>query len=189
MAYYRANIGFAFDSSFPRDVIQITPHYQGDDPMALATALKTNLTSNTNVGATAPFKIKVYDVQKPPPSYPLAEVTNGTGFIASRTARELCLCLSYYSGFNRKRFRGRMYIPVNFIPGTIASRPTTTQVTDALAWTNTLGAGLPSGTNWVVWSDRDATGRTVTDTWVDDEWDIQRSRGLRGSVRQTDTLP
>jgi hypothetical protein len=189
VSYYRAQIGFAFDSGFPRDVVQITPHYQGDDPGALATALKTNLIAQPDVTATMPFRIKIYDAEKPPPSYPLADVSNASGFVTSSKPRELALCLSYFSGFNRPRFRGRMYIPSQFITGAAALRPTAGQVAQALSWTNTLGAGLPSGTNWVVWSKKDGVGRTVTDTWVDDEWDVIRSRGLRGTVRQADTLP
>ena len=79
MALYRAQIGFPMDTDFPRDVITINPHFAGDNPQALANQLKTNLGLVTTIGTTRPFRIKIYDAMKAPPSYPLAEVVQGTG--------------------------------------------------------------------------------------------------------------
>lgn len=179
----RANIAFHMDSAFPRDDITINPHYAGDNAQALADALARNLKASSRVGATFPFTIKVYDAEKPPPSYPLATAVNGTGFLANIKPREVALCLSYYSTYNRPTYRGRLYIPGHFISGSLGIRPTPTQRDDALAWATLLTDQLPANHTWIIWSRKTRKGWTVSDCWVDDEWDIQRSRGLKGTTR------
>jgi hypothetical protein len=44
---------------------------------------------------------------------------------------------------------------------------------------------LPPNSSWQQWSVTDRVGGAVTDYWVDDEWDIQRKRGLKPTTRQT----
>jgi hypothetical protein len=185
----RCQIAFPYDSALPRDVLTITPHYNTSDPQALCNALKANLQTLTGISATGIFVIKAYDAEKPPPSYPIATASLGTGFKASTVPRELALCLSYYGGFNRPRFRGRLYIPMPIIAGNIGAKPTSTQQTDVLNWAGALGKNLPSNTFWTVWSRVDKRDAQVTNTWVDDEWDVVRSRGLKPSSRVTGTLP
>jgi hypothetical protein len=190
MAVFRAQISFQLDTAFPRDAVTITPHYQGDNAQALADALKTNLMAHSLVGAAGlPFKVRVYDAEKPPPSYPLASSANGTGFVPSSHPREIALCLSYYSTWNRPSYRGRLYIPGHLIGSQMALRPTASQITAGLAWANTLGKGLPAQHTWSVWSKKLQRAFTISDVWVDDEWDTVRSRGLRGETRQVATLP
>jgi hypothetical protein len=183
MAWSRVAIGFPLDSALPKDVVTINPHYQGDNPQALADALKVNLIANVQIGAATPFKIKVYDAQKAAPSYPLYETINGTGFRTTDTPRETALCLSYYASFNRPRYRGRVYIPGAFVGAPHMLRPSAGQIANCMLFADTLSKNLPSAHHWSVWSKRDATGRPVTDAWVDDEWDTVRSRGLRGTQR------
>lgn len=189
MANYRVSIAFHMDSAFPRDDITINPHYFGDDAQGLADRLKANMVASSHVGATFPFTIKVYDAEKAPPSYPLATANNGTGFLANVKPREVALCLSYYSTWNRPTYRGRLYIPAHFITGSLGLRPTPTQRDDCLAWKDMLTSGLPAGTNWVVWSHKMQRSSGVTDVWCDDEWDIQRSRGLKGTTRTVAKVP
>jgi hypothetical protein len=190
MAIYRVQIGFPMDSALPKDVITLNPHYVGDNPQALADMLKANLIANTNVTVTTPFTVKVYDAVKPPPSYPLATAVNGTGFGANNVPRELALCLSYYSTYNQPRLRGRLYIPLRLIgAASIGLRPSAANITAVLNWGNTLGKGLPANTNLVVFSRKEQKAYGVSNLWVDDEWDVVRSRGLRGTTRQTAVLP
>jgi hypothetical protein len=189
MAIYRAQIGFPFDSALPRDVVTINPHYFGDNAQALADALKANLIANVQVGATVPFTIKIYDAQKAPPSYPLATVTQLTGQTTTNVPHELALCLSYYSTFNRPSYRGRLYIPAHFVGGAMSLRPTTTQRSNAGSFANTLGKNLPSQHNWVVYSPKLGQSNGVSNWWVDDEWDVMRSRGLKATTRTTGTIP
>jgi hypothetical protein len=185
MAHYRVQISFQADSALPKDAITINPHYNGDDAAGIAAALKSNLLAHADVGPSWPFTVKVYDAEKAPPSYPLAEAQNVAAAKATGYPRELALCLSYYATWNRPGFRGRLYIPICFLGGTASLRPSAGQMTKALQWANVLNTGMPPGTIWEVWSPTQKRGSGVSNTWVDDEWDIQRKRGLRGTSRQT----
>lgn len=187
MAYYRAAIGFYMDSLLPRDVVTINPHYSGDNAQALADGLKAALLANAQVGATSPFRVKIYDAEKAPPSYPLAEAISGTGFKTTSVPREVALCLSYYGTWNRPSFRGRLYIPATFVGGSLGLRPSGTQIANALSFFDTLKLPLP-GVYMGVWSRKMRSFAQATDAWVDDEWDTVRSRGLRGTTRTTDTF-
>lgn len=186
MATYRVQLSFPADSALPRDEMSITPHYSGDNPGGLANALKANLIAFPTVGAK-PFKIKVYDAQKAPPSYPLA-VAEQTGTPPTTSIpREISLCLSYYATVNRPRYRGRLYIPACFLGTTVGVRPTSPQRDMVMEWVPVLSANLPSGHNWVVWSRVAQQQNGVSDWWVDDEWDTVRSRGLRSTTRTIGT--
>ena len=186
---FRAAITFPVDGVLPADNFSITPHYFGDDPQGLADKLKTNLSAFGQIGATKPFKIRIYNAQAAPPSYPLA-IAEQTGTPPTSTApRELALCLSYFSTWNRPRYRGRLYIPQLFLSGTIGARPSGVQITSALDWRTPLTAGLPAAHNMVVFSRRNNQSYGVSDFWVDDEWDIVRSRGRKGTTRQTAKFP
>ena len=46
-----------------------------------------------------------------------------------------------------------------------------------------------NGNNWCVASTVDKVPRDATNYWVDDEWDIIRSRGYRGTTRELGTIP
>lgn len=185
---FRVAIGFQVDSTLPRDVMQITPHFFGDDPQALADRLKTNLIAHTQV-TTKPFKIKVYNAEQAPPSYPLATAEQTGAPPSFAYPREVSICLSYYSTYNRPRYRGRIYLPAFLVGGTTGQRPTTTQITNALNFRTVLTNGLPTGHNWVVYSKTNGTSYGVSHAWVDDEWDIQRRRGLRPTTRQEANVP
>jgi hypothetical protein len=186
MATYRASIAFQVDSSLPKDVMTINPHFSGQDPEALAQALHDNLVAFTPTAAT-PFTIKIYDAATPPPSYPLATRTvTGTPH-ASGCPREIALCLSYFTTYNRPRFRGRLFIPATFLTSVVNVRPSTALQSEVLRWaTDVLDKAMPPNTNWVVWStiEKKAQGG-VSDVWCDDEWDTVRSRGLAPTERVT----
>ena len=186
---YRVSISFPCDTSLPRDEITITPHFFGDNPQALANALKTNLIANAQVGAK-PFKIRVYDAQKDPPSYPMAEASQTGTPTVSTYPREVALCLSYYSTNNRPRYRGRLYMPGFIISGaSLGLRPVTSQQNNVLNFANVFKNGMPAQHNWVVYSKVNDASYGVTNYWVDDEWDIIRSRGMRGVSRVLGTVP
>jgi hypothetical protein len=189
MAIYRAQIGFPMDTAFPRDVVTMNPHYFGDNAQGLADALAVNLNNIVEVGPTVPFTIKIYDAQKAPPSYPLAEKHVGTGFTVTSHPREVSLCLSYYSSFNRPSYRGRVYVPAHFLGGTFGLRPTATQIGHAANFATAFGRNLPAQHNWVVYSRKLDQSNGVSHYYVDDEWDIVRSRGMRSTTREAGTIP
>lgn len=186
---FRAQIGFPFDTEFPRDVVTMNPHFIGDNAQALADALKANMIASVHVGASLPFTIKVYDAEKAPPSYPIALQSNGTGFTTTSKPREVALCLSYYSGFNRPSYRGRLYVPGALIGGAFDLRPTSTQQQNAGDWATILGKGLPSQHTWAIYSHKLGKANTINHWFVDDEWDIQRKRGMRPTSRLVGVLP
>nr|CRY97191.1 hypothetical protein [uncultured prokaryote] len=186
---FRAQIGFPFDSTFPRDVITMNPHYQGDNPQALADALKTNLTNSGQLGANMPFKIKIYDAEKPAPNYPIADAENGTGYTVTNFPREIALCLSYYSTYNRPSYRGRLFVPFFFVGGPLGLRPTQTQQLNVLTFANTFGSNLPNQHTWSVYSKKMKRAWTISDAWCDNEWDTVRSRGLRPENREVVSVP
>jgi hypothetical protein len=186
MATYRVSMQFPFDSTLPKDVISINPHYNATDPQALVNALAANL-KNTTYVSTHPFTLKAYDAAKAPPSYPLAIASQSGTAPNSGVPREVAICLSYYSTYNRPRFRGRLFLPPTWFSAVANVRPTGAIISAALAFaTDVLTKSLPSQTNWVVWSDVEKKSQGgVSDCWVDDEWDTIRSRGLSPTTRQT----
>lgn len=186
---FKVAISFPFDSALPKDKLTITPHFFGDNAQGLANALKVNLVAWTGIG-TKPFDIKVYDAQKAPPNFPLATASQSGTTPNSVVPRELALCLSYYSTYNRPRYRGRLYIPIGINGAqTMGARPTQAQMDNTILFANIFKNGLPAQHNWVVFSGRDNKSYGVTNYWCDDEWDIQRSRGLRGTTRSLGTVP
>lgn len=184
MSIYRVSLQFPFDSALPRDVISINPHFSGTDPDALASALQANLNSYGPT-TTKPYTIKVYDAQKAPPSFPLATRTLAGTPPVSQMTREVALCLSYYSTYNRPRYRGRLYLIPSWFTGVATLRPSAGTMTAALGFvTGVLTKSLPQAHNWVVYSKVGNQAYGVSNYWVDDEWDTIRSRGLRSTTRQ-----
>jgi hypothetical protein len=190
MSTYRAALSFPMDTALPKDAVSINPHFNGSDAQALANALGANIESTVALAA-APYTVKIYDAAAAPPSYPLATHSKSGTPPASAAPREVCLCVSYYSGYNRPRYRGRLFLPASWLTSVVNVRPTTTHQNAAITLFKALfGAGLPAQTNLVVWSqvEKKSMGG-VNNLWVDDEWDTQRKRGLSPTARVTATFP
>jgi hypothetical protein len=177
-------MSFPFDGSLPRDAVQINPHYFGDDPQALVNALSTNFAATT-FGALKPHTFKAYDALKPPPSYPLATKTVTGTPPNSGIPREVAICLSYYTTYNRPRYRGRLYLIPTWFTSVANVRPSGAIQQAALDFAHeVLTKSLPANTDMVVFSKVEGKAMGgVSDFWVDDEWDTVRSRGLRGTTR------
>lgn len=185
---FKAVISFPMDSALPRDEVAITPHYFGDNAGALAAALKANLIAFPAIGAR-PFKVKIYDAEKAPPSYPLATGEQTGAAPQTGSPREICMCLSYFSTYNRPSYRGRLYLPQTLFGGAQNTRPTPAQQQAVVDFADVLNTNLPPAHNWVVYSRKLKQANGVSDVWCDDEWDVQRSRGLRGTSRVTAKTP
>jgi len=182
VATYRAQLAFKTDTDFPRDAMSMNPHYTGENPQALADKLKANLIAHPSVGAQWGFTIKVYDALKAPPSYPLATATLDMPKRDTGKPREVAMCLSYYSGFNRPSLRGRLYIPGGFITGAQGLKPSQAQIDEVLSWKDVFTVGVSTAI-WVVYSRKHKTSSVVDHCWVDNEWDTIRTRGLRSELR------
>lgn len=191
MAVYRASLSFPHDTALPRDAISINPHFNGDDPQALANALRTNLIAFSPT-SDKPWKIKIYDALKAPPSYPLATVEQAGTPPNTGLPREIALCLSYYTTYNRPRFRGRLYLPAHWFTATVGTvRPGDTILQDVInAGKSLFGTGMPAATNWVVFSRKEGKSQGgVSHVWCDDEWDTMRSRGMKPTKRIESSFP
>jgi hypothetical protein len=175
-----------YDSAAPRDRVMITPHFNdtgaGSDPQGLCDDLLNELMGITP--GSGEVRVTAYDAQGSKPVYPAGtSVANETQVQNTTAARELALCLSYYAGRNIPRRRGRLYLPLAFLGVTGASlRPTmpvAKMPTLADAFANLGGVDV----DWCVYSRFDNKAYSVTNWWYDDEWDVVRSRGLKGSTR------
>jgi hypothetical protein len=197
---YKVTIGIQTDDNLPRDNMFVTPHVYDVEgrtsPATLATTVATKVVSWLGGSFRGQVKVYLEDFNPGVPHNPLGTADFGTvgSYATSSGPREISLCLSYYAGQNTKRYRGRLYIPHAWIrkagglpsdpPGT---RPTAQTMATALAFGTTVlkPLGGEVGIDWRVASTVDRVSRRVTDYWVDDEWDIIRSRGYRGTTRQT----
>jgi hypothetical protein len=141
--------------------------------------------------ATREVDVKAYDTDAVP-NYPRAEVVVNAGAAwPMTTPRELALVLSF-SGPNRgnRRERGRMYLSPHLVvsqASAIGLRPSQGIMDWALAWYTESNNSFPDlgGVDWKfgVWSKAGNSFRQSTQAWVNDDWDVQRRRGLRESTR------
>jgi hypothetical protein len=188
MATHKAQVSMTFDTAFARDKI-VNTLYFGDiastDWDALATDLCDIYQDHWLDGGAREVKVDFYDVESPAPHFPIGSHTRNAGVIgpASHCPREVALCLSYYAERNLPRQRGRIYLPITGTSHNPAMRPNPTIMNKALAMGGFFAALGGADIDWRVWSPTDSEGRDVTNTWVDDEWDTQRSRGLRATTR------
>lgn len=191
MAIYRMQCAFQYDSEFARDAMVITPHFRDNgatsDPQGLAQDLADALSGWQ--GGTAPVHVKCYDAEGTPPVFPNGDATaGGATAISASVPREVAICLSYYAERNLPRQRGRLYIPLAVMnSGSAALRPSSTQITKVAALVPIFTGLGGTDVDWVVWSRTLKQEMSVTDWWIDDEWDTVRSRGLRATTRTTGT--
>jgi len=161
---------------------------------ALADAIKNTWINTTGHWGYTNNKITVlaYDFAdaKPRPEKASSVYTPGTWQSADSNARQVALCVSFYSLRNLKRSRGRVFLcPTNNV-SSYAGRPTTTNMNgaiDLIKGVNTaIGALTPS---WyqTIHSIADNNFKAVTNWWCDDSWDIQRRRKLKATTRVTRT--
>lgn len=195
MTVIRAQCSWQIDSANPTDVLVITPHFNTTnvaileplDAQQLADDLAAAL--DTYVSLHTQLTVKLYDAKKVPPSYPLATKTVRAGTIASSPSnRDIALCLSYYAGVNRPRYRGRLYIPLPLVAVSGSANTATpanlTRIGDIVPVFTGLGG---VNVDWVVFSRRDNTARPISNWYVDNSWDSQRRRGGRATSRLTGT--
>jgi hypothetical protein len=182
---------FQFDTAFPRDAIVCTLNFNNtggiftsEDWDGLCEDLAEVWDTYWFTGDAPKITVKAYDNEGTPPVYPAGEfIRNPTATPPNSTwPREIALCLSYYSERNVPRRRGRVYLPWN-VKGTPGGRPSSTQRSDAIAMGGHFADLGGVDIDWEVWSPTSSAGMQVSNTFVDDEWDTQRRRGLRSTTR------
>jgi len=179
-------------------------------PLQAATSFKVDVNNfyqaiDQIMGASltgfGPPSYKAYNLIEVKPRVAIYEDTL-TALAPAATAlpRELAVCVSYKaaytSGVNPQRRRGRIYVGPwgtslnDNATGQISASALTTVVAAADALVT--AASIASTYQWVVYSpttDTNGTGETgfypVTSGWVDNQWDIQRSRGSNIAARST----
>lgn len=135
------------------------------------------------------IEVRAYNMAdaKPRPERAFAKVTKAGTLGAC--ARQVAICLSYYSDRNLPQQRGRIY--TGPWPQSAALVPTAA-MTDVMA----LGAALAGlggiNVDWSVYSPTRATQgddptMTISNYWCDNSWDVVRSRKLKATTRQTAT--
>lgn len=198
MSLISAQVAIASDSLLARDAIVNTLHFNGVGTFlglteTPATDLANDLAdiyANLPGMATRPRQIdvKLYDLDDDMPRPLKAHVQRNVGLAPSALqAREVALCFSYYAGRNLPRNRGRIYLFPDVIatnPAT-GTRPSQNMMNAAIALHQQFADLGGTDVEWSVFSRADNQHKKVTDSYVDDEWDTVRSRGLRPTTRVT----
>lgn len=132
------------------------------------------------------IEVRAYDMRdaKPRPERAFSAVNRtGSGFVIG--AGQVALCLSYYADRNLPSQRGRIY--------TGPWAPSTPNASDAVTATLiSLGqafAGL-GGVNvdWSLYSPTKGTNTRISNIWVDNSWDVVRSRKQPATRRAAATI-
>jgi hypothetical protein len=193
MGVYRLQCTWAADSAFPRDGIVITPHFDvgamiPDDADQLCEDLADALATWQSM--TLQLTVKAYKADDPAPNAPIGSaIRHVAAHEASIDPRELAICLSFYGGENVPSKRGRLYVPACIAArgGTGAKRPNATAIAKVAALAPIFEGLGGTDVDWCVWSRKNQSMASVTNWWVDNEWDIIRSRGLRPDARTVGT--
>ncbi len=105
---------------------------------------------------------------------------------------EVSLCVSFQgpkvSGQPQARRRGRIYLPfMDEANNGVDGRPSSAMVTAIAGAAGTLLAASNAATTWTweVFSTVSGGNVTITEGWVDNEWDTQRRRGRKATARTT----
>ncbi len=206
MPKVRAQIITRTSTDIPRDFITNTVHFD-TKAFDINASLVTNWESIANdlrnmfrdtrnyIPAGYGVEVKVYDLDQPQPR-PIKHHAPWVAYAQASglgSPREVALCLSFRGNTSTKRTRGRIYVgPYNTTAGN--ERPTLAMQNNVLALATGLANIGSTNVDWCVRStfpivagDMGGTMHEVQASWVDNEYDTVRSRGLRGTSRVTAT--
>lgn len=166
----------------------------GDFAQAVLTMHKSIVTLYPNLVRQTDHTYKLYDRSDPAPRVPVEEGTWDFTGAPTGTAipPECALCLSFQgdpeSGVSQARKRGRVFIgPLKDAGLGTDGRPASSIITTlATAGGVLLAASDADATwTWTVFSQSASDSFTVTNGWVDNEYDTQRRRGRIPTSRTT----
>jgi len=190
MPVWRLQTAWQLDTTAPRDRMVITPHFNDvgatTDPQNLCDDWLAAL--QVIAPTTGQLSVTAYDAQGTVPVYPEAQsIINVGATKATGVPRELALCLSFYGERNVPRQRGRLYLPLWFLNIAVPSLRPTLPITAMTALVQQLQDLGGVDVDWCVYSRTLDNAFTVTNWWYDNEWDVQRSRGMVGTSRTQGT--
>jgi hypothetical protein len=193
MPDYTALVSILDDSLLPRHVQTNTLHFQDvgalSDPQGLADDLAAVYQAFYAGAQISPqantVNVKFYDKGDAIPRPIKGEKSLTLTPSGSAAApRELAICLSFYSERNLPRQRGRIYLG-HWAAAQVAERVPLALRTKLLDLADAIAGLGGADVDWQVYSRVDDQGRSVTDAWVNDDWDIVRSRQPDETVRST----
>lgn len=166
---------------FSEDNVGTEPDYQDLANDLVAVYQARSFTSGCKI------EVRAYNLAdaKPRPEKAYATVTK-TGALPQSPA-QVALCLSYYSERNLPRQRGRIYTgPYD----ALTPRPSTAQMNELITFGQALAGIGGLNVDWSVYSPTKASlgedpTMSISDIWVDNSWDVIRSRKLRQTARTT----
>jgi hypothetical protein len=199
---YKFTTSLPVSDTLPRNRITNTIHLEhvtggiNDDALESMCADLVAVYRDKYPGSVGEITTKAYDTDAKP-NYPRAVVTEHAGNPwGCNTNHELALVLSF-AGPNRgdKSGRGRIFTMPQLLGGpqspTIGERPTGPIMDWALSFYSTPNSSFPDlgGVDWKfgIWSPTYKRFTQAQQAWVNDDWDVMRSRGLRESTRRTAT--
>lgn len=194
---YAFQITMPVDDTLPRNRIANTVHLEHvtggifDTDLEAICADIAEMYQSHYLDATKEVQVKAYDTDAVP-NYPRASVVVNAGVPwQCSSPREIALCMSFAAN-NRgnKSERGRIYLMPSLVAGQnlLGNRPAPGQITWALNFYTSPNNSFPDigGVDWKfgVWSPTYKRFTQSQQAWVNDDWDVQRRRGLRESTRQ-----
>jgi hypothetical protein len=194
---YKFQVSMPVTDTLPRNRMQNVFHMEHVTGGLLATDLKSMCDAIVGLwqarysNSSNEVACKAYDIDAVP-NYPRAEsiVNAGVAWTMAQP-REICCCLSF-AGSNKgnRRQRGRIYLEPGISSTTLNTgtlRPSGAVLQWCLDWYTKANASLPDlgGVDWKfgVYSKAGAAFTQSQQAWVNDDWDVQRRRGLRESTR------
>lgn len=193
-------IAWQFNDIDPKNQAVINPCFRrqmdisdptsGTDAQALCDDLAAAINTWT-VPATKMITVKAYNLQGAKPNYPLASKTLGSTPSPTIGVPQQALCLSFYSGLNQPRKRGRLYLPAWTMTNTgaeLSSSVASATLRTKAAALVPIFAGLGgANVDWIVWSRVAQSAGRVDNYFIDESWDIQRRRKVKSTQRTVGT--
>lgn len=163
-----------------------SPPVGGPDYNQLCQDIATLYGSQSWTGSRT-ITVTAYDMDDAKPRPVKGKYTRAaTGSGVSISVSQVALCLSYYADRNLPRQRGRIYTgPWGSVAG---GRPTTATMTAVKDFGIALGDIGGLNVDWSLYSPTNGTHTRINNVWVDNSWDVIRSRKWPTTARVTGTL-
>lgn len=195
MPIVRAQVSMPGESGLPQDQVVNTLHFflpvaVTDPPLDEISAALTafyQIIDEELAGQLidSPASVTYYDLSEPEPRVPIrtpdliALTVDATDALPPEVALALSFQAPKVSGEDQRRRRGRIYVGPFTETGSSAGRPAAALLTTMESALQGLLDDATAATTWawVVYSRVGDSVATITEAWIDNEWDTQRRRG------------